>query len=292
MYTPGSRQRAERRIRSPRSAPRENGLDGSTETTPTVRSVSLIWAMSAPMRLDFPTPGGPVTPTIAAFPVSGYTSRTSGYASGSPSSTSEIARASARRSPPRTPVTSSSSVSSFRAMRRTLFTTRFGFAAGFDLLEEGRDPLKRWCVLPVSVVRLGLVRRCVSVRECRDRGLGARLDGFPLRVLCHGQPAGHDQGDDGGEQIETPGRDPDGARAEGVGEHSGRGHREADDRVVRAHDGRECAAAILVRRAALDEQAIAHDDRAVARGSADHEGDGEPDRPGERSRAPPHSHED
>ena len=38
MKTPGSRKWSARRIRSPSSAPCENGLDGSTETTPTVRS--------------------------------------------------------------------------------------------------------------------------------------------------------------------------------------------------------------------------------------------------------------
>ena len=39
MYTPGSRKWSARRMRSPRRAPRENGLEGSTETTPIVRSV-------------------------------------------------------------------------------------------------------------------------------------------------------------------------------------------------------------------------------------------------------------
>ncbi len=58
-------------MRSPSSAPCENGLDGSTETTPTVRSLSRTSRTSALMRLDFPTPGGPVTPTIAARPVLG-----------------------------------------------------------------------------------------------------------------------------------------------------------------------------------------------------------------------------
>ena len=38
MKTPGSRKWSESRIRSPSSAPCENGLDGSTETTPTVCS--------------------------------------------------------------------------------------------------------------------------------------------------------------------------------------------------------------------------------------------------------------
>ena len=40
MYTPGSKKWSVRRILSPRSAPREKGLEGSTDTTPTVRPAS------------------------------------------------------------------------------------------------------------------------------------------------------------------------------------------------------------------------------------------------------------
>ena len=63
MKTPGSRKWSARRIRSPSSAPCVKGLEGSTEITPTVRPASRTWRTSALIRLDFPTPGGPVTPT-------------------------------------------------------------------------------------------------------------------------------------------------------------------------------------------------------------------------------------
>src|SRR4051794_37659047 len=69
------------------------------ERTATSRSVVRACSTSRPISVDFPTPGGPVKPTMAACPVFGYTSRTSAHPSGSSSSTREIARASARLSP-------------------------------------------------------------------------------------------------------------------------------------------------------------------------------------------------
>ena len=66
MKTPGSRKCSDRRMRSPRSAPCVNGLDGSTEITPTVCSAARIRRTSAAIRLDLPTPGGPVIPTTYA----------------------------------------------------------------------------------------------------------------------------------------------------------------------------------------------------------------------------------
>jgi hypothetical protein len=71
MKTPGSRKWSESRIRSPSRAPCVNGLDGSTEMTPTVRRDSRMWRTSALISEDLPTPGGPVTPTTNAEPVSG-----------------------------------------------------------------------------------------------------------------------------------------------------------------------------------------------------------------------------
>jgi hypothetical protein len=53
-------------MRSPSSAPCEKGLDGSTEMTPIVRCSSRRWRISAEIRLDLPTPGGPVTPIAYA----------------------------------------------------------------------------------------------------------------------------------------------------------------------------------------------------------------------------------
>jgi hypothetical protein len=58
-------------MRSPSSAPCENGLDGSTEMTPIVRWSVRRRPMSAEIRLDLPTPGGPVTPIAYAPPVCG-----------------------------------------------------------------------------------------------------------------------------------------------------------------------------------------------------------------------------
>ena len=49
----------------------ENGDDGSTEMTPTLRPSSRTWRTSAEISDDFPTPGGPVTPIAYARPVSG-----------------------------------------------------------------------------------------------------------------------------------------------------------------------------------------------------------------------------
>src|SRR4051794_23182211 len=69
------------------------------ERTATSRSVVRACSTSRPISVDFPTPGGPVKPTMAACPVFGYTSRTSAHPSGSSFSTSEMARASARLSP-------------------------------------------------------------------------------------------------------------------------------------------------------------------------------------------------
>ena len=47
-----------------------NGLDGSTEMTPTLRPSPRTRLTSALIRLDLPTPGGPVTPIAYALPVS------------------------------------------------------------------------------------------------------------------------------------------------------------------------------------------------------------------------------
>src|SRR5262245_54131287 len=59
MNTPASRKWSERRIRSPRRAPRVNGLEGSIERTATWRSSLRISAVSAPISVLLPTPGGP-----------------------------------------------------------------------------------------------------------------------------------------------------------------------------------------------------------------------------------------
>ena len=48
-----------------------NGLDGSTEITPTVLPIARTRVRTAAIKLDLPTPGGPVIPTAWARPVCG-----------------------------------------------------------------------------------------------------------------------------------------------------------------------------------------------------------------------------
>ena len=68
MNTPGSVAWSCIRTRSPSSAPPVNGDDGSTASTPT-RSPALRNAVtSAPVDVDFPTPGEPVRPMTRARP--------------------------------------------------------------------------------------------------------------------------------------------------------------------------------------------------------------------------------
>ena len=118
MKTPASRKWSERRIRSPSRAPRVNGLEGSIERTATWRSALRISSVRAPIRVLFPTPGGPVSPTIRALPVRGKTSRTSSQPAGSSFSIRVIARARARLSPATS--RSARSVSVRCAIRRSL----------------------------------------------------------------------------------------------------------------------------------------------------------------------------
>ena len=63
MNTPASSAWACMRMRSPSTAPPVNGLDGSTATMPTVAPSARRWAVSRSTTVDFPAPGGPVTPT-------------------------------------------------------------------------------------------------------------------------------------------------------------------------------------------------------------------------------------
>ena len=71
MKTSGSVKCSVSRIRSPSSAPCENGELGSTEITPTVLPSRRAWATIAEHRVDLPTPGGPVSPIVSARPVRG-----------------------------------------------------------------------------------------------------------------------------------------------------------------------------------------------------------------------------
>src|SRR3954453_5505064 len=129
MKTPGSRKCSVSLIRSPSSAPCVNGDDGSIESTATSRSLLRACATRRPISVDLPTPGGPVNPTTAALPVFGYTSRTSAQPSGSSSSTSEIARASARLSPSSRGSTKSAAVRRGMARECTGYEIRMGDGA-------------------------------------------------------------------------------------------------------------------------------------------------------------------
>ena len=66
----------ERRTRSPRMTPLVRRRDRSTETMPTFLLSSRYGRKSFAITLLFPTPGGPVKPTVMASPVDGYSSET------------------------------------------------------------------------------------------------------------------------------------------------------------------------------------------------------------------------
>jgi len=86
------------RMRSPRRAPPENGLVGSTAMIPTRAPARRYSPASFSTRVLFPAPGDPVTPMTSAFPEAGNSLFKSSVPSVSPASTAEIARAMARRS--------------------------------------------------------------------------------------------------------------------------------------------------------------------------------------------------
>ena len=118
MKTPGSRKWSARRMRSPSTAPRVNGLVGSTLTTATDLPARRSSPARPLMRVLLPAPGGPVIPTRHARPVSGWRAATSSRPSGPSRSARLIARPIARRSPARTPAMSGSSVTPPRRAHR------------------------------------------------------------------------------------------------------------------------------------------------------------------------------
>ncbi len=68
MNTPGSLASSVMRMRSPRIAPPEYGLDGSMATMPTFSPRSRKTAVSFATSVDFPLPGTPVRPMTWAEP--------------------------------------------------------------------------------------------------------------------------------------------------------------------------------------------------------------------------------
>src|SRR3990170_3991172 len=69
MNTPGSEVSSCIRMRSPSTAPRLNGLVGSTATIPRLRPRVRYSRASAPTSVLLPEPAGPVIPTMCACPV-------------------------------------------------------------------------------------------------------------------------------------------------------------------------------------------------------------------------------
>src|SRR5262245_13766185 len=102
MKTPASPEWRPMRMRSPSSAPPVNGLVGSTATTPTFLPAARQAPASSEISVDFPAPGGPVTPTRCAFPTAPESAASSAAAARGSFSTTVSARASAGMSPERT----------------------------------------------------------------------------------------------------------------------------------------------------------------------------------------------
>src|SRR4051794_118125 len=108
MKTSGSVACSCIRTRSPSRAPPVYGEVGSIARTATRRPAARAVRTSAVAIVDLPTPGAPVSPTVAAVPVWGNTPADSAGRASSPSSTNEIARAIARGARAITPATTSS----------------------------------------------------------------------------------------------------------------------------------------------------------------------------------------
>ena len=98
MNTPSSKACSCIRMRSPSSAPPVTGDEGSTAKTATRKPLLRYSEINAPVVVDLPTPGGPVTPISKADPESGKPESNS-LNSGVPSSITLSALPKARTSP-------------------------------------------------------------------------------------------------------------------------------------------------------------------------------------------------
>src|SRR3990170_4917385 len=172
MNTPGSIPVSAIRIRSPSTAPPVNGEVGSTATTPTFFPRLRYARTSRLIRELFPTPGGPVNPTMCAFPVLGWIRSRASAASGSSSSIREMSFAAARLSPRARSWTSSATRLSARPRRR------------------GR---RRRAATSSRTLR-GLLEEPADLREGRPRAEDGLHPGFPqLRhVLLGDDPSARD----------------------------------------------------------------------------------------------------
>src|SRR5213594_2351607 len=99
MKTFGSRVWACIRMRSPRTAPPVNGLEGSTAMMATRSPSARRRVVSLSTSVDLPAPGGPVMPSTWARPTCGCTARMISATPGILFSTRVMRRARARRSP-------------------------------------------------------------------------------------------------------------------------------------------------------------------------------------------------
>ena len=106
------------RIRSPRMAPPEKGLVGSTAIMPTVCPCWRAWAVSASVMVLLPAPGGPVMPTQYPLPRAGAIRRIISGTSALCRSTCDMSCAKARWSPASILSTRSTAVASSMAGRR------------------------------------------------------------------------------------------------------------------------------------------------------------------------------
>ena len=99
MKTPRSSWSGAMRTRSPSNAPPEYGEVGSTATIATSSPAPRQCRASAAAKVDFPAPGGPVIPVRWPRRPCAATRASSSRKPGRRSSTTEMARASAARSP-------------------------------------------------------------------------------------------------------------------------------------------------------------------------------------------------
>ena len=73
MNACGSRASSSMRVLSPRIEPPDRLLDGSTASTATRWPAAVRWSPNDSMKVDLPTPGGPLMPRRTLPPVAGRT---------------------------------------------------------------------------------------------------------------------------------------------------------------------------------------------------------------------------
>src|SRR5438034_6729384 len=217
------------RMRSPSTAPPLKGLVGSTATTPTRWPAARSRAVMRSVSVDFPAPGGPVTPITCARPVCGWSRLMSAGRPGARFSTSVIRRARATRSPPS--MRSMSCCSLTREPRRALLDERGHALAhiggreepslGNSLIFHDRLQCGSEARVQVRLDRLQGERRAVgeATGKGRDRrgephlGIDMVHEADPVRLGGVDQLARH--GQLVGPEPHQPGQEPARAAVEG-----------------------------------------------------------------------------